>query len=79
MSEKKSKKEVHQPDDRLFKVVMRKKEGAAEYLKTHYPALAELLDLETLTIESENNIFLILDRSILIFLIRANLRIVTKE
>ncbi|MEM6965991.1 MAG: Rpn family recombination-promoting nuclease/putative transposase [Bacteroidota bacterium] len=53
MSEKKSKKEVHQPDDRLFKVVMRKKEGAAEYLKTHYSELAELLDLETLTIQPE--------------------------
>jgi len=54
MSKRKHKKEIYQPDDKLFKVVMENKKGAAQYLKTHYRELAELLDLETLEIQREN-------------------------
>ncbi len=54
MSKRKQKKEIYQPDDKLFKVVMENKKGAAQYLKTHYRELAELLDLQTLEIQREN-------------------------
>ena len=47
------KKEVHQPDDKLFKVVMEKKENAAQYLMTCYPEFAAIIDLDSLEISRE--------------------------
>ena len=56
MSKKKNKKEIHQPDDKLFKIVMENKKGAAQYLTTLYPELAKLLDLSTLKIRREKHL-----------------------
>lgn len=49
----KTKKEVHQPDDKLFKEVMEKPANAIEYIKTHYAELAEQLELSTFQVERE--------------------------
>jgi len=53
MSDKKTKKEVYQPDDKLFKIVMEDKQNAAQYLKSYFPELAQKLDLSTLKILRE--------------------------
>jgi len=53
MSQRKQKKEIHQPDDKLFKVVMEDKENAAQYLLLTYPKLAKELDLSSLKIQRE--------------------------
>ena len=50
---KTSKKEVFQPDDKLFKEVMEKKENAIEYVVTNHAALAKKLDLTSFKIERE--------------------------
>lgn len=44
----KKKKEVHQPDDNLFREVMKKKESARAYLSSFYPEFAKNLDLDSL-------------------------------
>ena len=49
----KPKKEIHQPDDRLFKVVMSEDGSAAQYLITYHPELAEILDLSTLELQPD--------------------------
>jgi len=47
-------KEVHQPDDKIFKYLMKKKEGAQEYLRTIVPEWAKLLDLNQITYVDES-------------------------
>ena len=49
----KSKKEVHQPDDKLFKEVMEQPANAIEYIKTYYAELADQLELSTFQVERE--------------------------
>jgi len=49
----KPKKEIHQPDDNLFKVVMTEDGSAAQYLITYHPDLAKILDLSTLQIQPD--------------------------
>ena len=53
MVRKKLKKEIHQPDDRFFKVVMSEEGSAAQYLTTYHPELAELLDLSSLELQPD--------------------------
>ena len=52
MSDAKRGKMVHQPDDVLFKKMMERPESARAYLKQFHPALAPILNLESLKLES---------------------------
>lgn len=54
MPRKKDKKEVYQPDDNFFKIVMEDKANARAYLKEFYPELSKNLDLRTLSLEKES-------------------------
>ena len=49
MSKKEKPKNIHQPDDNFFKIVMEDKANAKAYLQSFYPELAKQLDLRTLT------------------------------
>lgn len=44
----KTKKEIFQPDDRFFGIVMSKKKNARAYIESFYPEVAAIADLETI-------------------------------
>ena len=48
--------DVHQPDDKLFKAAMSRKESVESYLETFHPEVAQTLDFKTL--KSVNETFL---------------------
>jgi len=50
---KQDKKEVFQPDDRFFRKVMSEVENARAHLKTFYPEIAAMADLNTLQQETD--------------------------
>ncbi|MFK7978550.1 MAG: Rpn family recombination-promoting nuclease/putative transposase [Saprospiraceae bacterium] len=54
MSKENQKKQVHQPDDRLIKTVMKEKENAQAYLKNFHPELVEILDIDQLEPQPES-------------------------
>ena len=54
MVRKNLKKEIHQPDDRFFKVVMSEEGSAAQYLTTYYPeSRRQLLDISSLELQPD--------------------------
>ena len=54
MNKEDQKKQIHQPDDKLIKTVMKEKENAQAYLKNFHPELVAILDIDQLEPQPES-------------------------